>query len=81
MLDFIIVDTPASPVIGLKACLSPSRSDQVLPLSDVTSSPDTFKQKYADVFQGLGCFPGEHKFQLDKNLSPIVHPHAESHMP
>ena len=79
LLDFHIVDTPASPVLGLEACPSLHLIKLVLSLSDNQkvsgeTSPDAFKKEYADVFQGLGCFPGEHKFKLDKNISPVVHP-------
>ncbi|XP_062610112.1 uncharacterized protein LOC134271904 [Saccostrea cucullata] len=26
------------------------------------------------VYMGLGCLPGEHKIQLDKNVPPVIHP-------
>ena len=31
-------------------------------------------EQYLDLFQGLGCLPGEHTIKVDSNISPVVHP-------
>ena len=30
--------------------------------------------EYPDLFQGLGCLPGEHTIKLDPSVPPVVHP-------
>lgn len=30
-------------------------------------------QEYKDVFQGLGCLPGEQKIHVDETVAPLVH--------
>ena len=39
---------------------------------DVTSDP--VLSAFVDVFQGIGCLPGEYNIQLSKDVHPIVHP-------
>ena len=29
---------------------------------------------FADIFQGIGCLPGEYSISLDGNVKPVVHP-------
>ena len=31
-------------------------------------------EQYLDLFQGLGCLPGEHTIKVDSSISPVVHP-------
>ena len=31
-------------------------------------------EQYLDLFQGLGCLPGEHRIKVDSSISPVVHP-------
>ena len=31
-------------------------------------------EQYSDLFQGLGCLPGEHTIKVDSSISPVVHP-------
>ena len=37
-------------------------------------SIDSMLQEYADVFKGIGQFPGEHTFRLTDNVEPKVYP-------
>ena len=39
---------------------------------DVTKDP--VLSPFADVFQGIGCLPGEYNIQLNKDVIPVVHP-------
>lgn len=32
-----------------------------------------FMEEYKDVFEGLGCLPGEHKIHVDETVAPVVH--------
>ena len=34
---------------------------------------DGILAEYADVFTGLGCFPGEHHIVIDTNVTPVIH--------
>ena len=36
-------------------------------------TPDIL-QEYSDLFQGLGCLPGEHTIKIDPAVPPVVHP-------
>ena len=31
-------------------------------------------ENYKEVFQGLGCLPGEHKIEIDETIKPVVTP-------
>ena len=31
-------------------------------------------ENYKEVFEGLGCLPGEHKIEIDENIKPVVTP-------
>ncbi|KAL9963770.1 hypothetical protein ACROYT_G027310 [Oculina patagonica] len=39
---------------------------------DVTN--DSVLSPFVDVFQGIGCLPGEYNIQLSKDVHPVVHP-------
>ncbi len=30
-------------------------------------------EEYKDVFEGLGCLPGEHRISIDDTVAPVVH--------
>ena len=32
------------------------------------------KKEYSDVFEGIGCFPGEYHLEVDPSVRPVVHP-------
>ena len=35
---------------------------------------EKLKEEYKDVFEGLGCIPGEHEIHIDRTVTPVVHP-------
>jgi len=35
---------------------------------------DPVLSPFADVFQGIGCLPGEYNIELNKDVQPVVHP-------
>ena len=39
-----------------------------------TEDPNQLLHEYSDVFQGLGCLPGEYNIQLQDNSKPVIHP-------
>ncbi|KAK0141090.1 hypothetical protein N1851_021892 [Merluccius polli] len=72
-LDFYIVDTKAPPVLGLNACLD---LDLIKLVLSVTAEVDqkSILEKFSDVFQGIGLFPGECTIHLDPAATPVVCP-------
>ena len=39
-----------------------------------TDMDQSILDKYPDLFQGLGCLPGNHTIKLDPSVAPVVHP-------
>uniref|UniRef100_A0A674EBM2 Gypsy retrotransposon integrase-like protein 1 n=1 Tax=Salmo trutta TaxID=8032 RepID=A0A674EBM2_SALTR len=73
MLDFYVVDTRAPAVLGLKACLD---MDLIKLVLSVTAPVETGNvlEEFADVFTGIGLFPGECTIHLDPDATPVVYP-------
>lgn len=74
MLDFDIVHTNAPPVLGMRACLD---LDLVRLIHMVDVQPKTLTDptdEFADVFQGIGLFPGECTLHLKPDATPVVCP-------
>ena len=73
---YVISDLKCStPVLGLNACLRL----RLISLLCAINSPDGRESvkgidDYADVFQGLGKFPGTHSIQVDPSIPPVVNP-------
>ena len=59
------VDTPVNNVVA-----APKIESAVS--ENVTNDP--VLSPFADVFQGIGCLPGEYNIQLNKDVQPVVHP-------
>ena len=38
------------------------------------ADPPDILQEYSDLFQGLGCLPGEHAIKIDPAVPPVIHP-------
>lgn len=78
LLDFHIVDTSAPPVLAMKACRDLNLVKIVMAVSEDREKMDTECQsiieEYADVFQGIGEFPGECNFRVDPDITPVVCP-------
>ena len=72
MFKFYVVDTQAPPVLGLKACLDFGLIKLIL---SVSNTPEvSLIEEYADVFKGIGLFPGECTIHIDPSVTPVVHP-------
>ena len=39
-----------------------------------TEDPKQLLNEYKDVFEGLGCLPGDCNIQLQDNGKPVIHP-------
>ncbi len=37
-------------------------------------------EEYKDVFEGLGCLPGEHRIALMNSVAPVVHAAEKFHL-
>ena len=59
------VDTPVNNVVA-----APKIESAVS--ENVTKDP--VLSPFADVFQGIGCLPGEYSIELNKDVQPVVHP-------
>ncbi|RXN13855.1 Retrovirus-related Pol poly from transposon [Labeo rohita] len=73
-LDFFIVDTQSPPVLGLKACIDLDMIKLVLSVSSPERDAESIVDEFADVFTGIGLFPGECNIHLDPSATPVVHP-------
>ena len=41
---------------------------------DQKPASEKIMERYADVFQGLGCLDGDYHIKIDPAVSPVVHP-------
>ena len=79
-LEFYVLDTNAPAVLGLQSFLSLKLIELVLAInispSKAIEAPmaDSLFAEYADVFKGIGLFPGEYTIKLDENIQPVIHP-------
>lgn len=71
-LKFRVVDTPAPSVLWLQECLDFGLIKLIL---SVSGAPEvSIMDEFADVFKGIGLFPGECTIHIDPNAVPVVHP-------
>ena len=71
-VEFQVVDHKAQPVLGLQSCLELQLIKRMYTVN--TEDPNQLLHEYSDVFQGLGCLPGEYNIQLQDNSKPVIHP-------
>ena len=72
ILKVHVVDTHAPPVLGLKACIEFGLIKLILSVSSSSGIP--ILEEFADVFTGIGLFPGKCTIHIDPNTIPVVHP-------
>ncbi|KAI8493812.1 hypothetical protein Bbelb_281590 [Branchiostoma belcheri] len=70
-LEFQIVKTRQSPLLSAETCTMLG----LITLNTVNqvSTTEQIVEKYADVFEGLGCLPGEYHIEIDKDVKPVQH--------
>ena len=79
-VNFHVVEMEAPTVLGaqtLKALGLLARVhllQQQSPLKCPEGMAQKMYEQYSDLFQGLGCLPGEHTIKVDSSISPVVHP-------
>ncbi len=70
----LIVEKSVQPILGLSTC---EKLDLVRRVFVVTSqfkaNETSFMEEYKDVFEGLGCLPGEYRISIDDTVAPVVH--------
>lgn len=73
--DFQVVDIEHSVpnVLGIESCLKLNliHKGPTVPVNIIDQ--DLFIE-YQDLFEGIGCLPGEHKIVIDKSVPPVVNP-------
>ena len=75
-LEFFIVAHDAATILGLPSC---SHLDILRRVDAVIASPaavteSSLLDEYAEVFSGLGRFPGEYHIALSDDAVPVIHP-------
>ena len=72
--QLLIVDKKVQPILGLSACEKLNLVKRVFVVaSDPNNDQHALMTEYKDIFQGLGCLPGEHKIHMDETVTPVVH--------
>ena len=76
LLNFKIVQGSLQPLLSGETCTSMGLITVHI-ANSVDISPPTVPEdiiiKYKDVFEGLGCLPGEYHLEVDPNITPVKH--------
>lgn len=68
-IEFEITKEEVSTILGAEACL---KLGLVKRMYEVNKEHNILKD-YNDLFDGLGCLPGQHHIQIDHTVTPVVH--------
>lgn len=72
--QLLIVEKSVQPILGLSVCEKLDLVRRVFVVNSQTGTDhDSLMREYKDVFEGLGCLPGEHKISVDDTVTPVVH--------
>ena len=71
-VEFQVVDHKSQPVLGLQTCLDLQLIKRMYTVN--TEDPNHLLNEYKDVFEGLGCLPGDYNIQLQDDAKPVIHP-------
>lgn len=70
-VEFQVINQSATPLLGLTTCVCLGFIKRI---SEVKTWPSQdIQEKYADVFDGLGCFEGEQHIKIRADAQPIIH--------
>lgn len=73
-IEFVVVDVKSQmPLLGLAACIDLALIARIDMVSDI-KLPNGILEKYAIVFEGLGCFPTTYKIEVDDRITPKISP-------
>ena len=71
-IKFQVVDKKVQPVLGLKSSVRLGLIKRVGEVKKMLNQD--IQEKYADVFEGLGCIEGEQHIKIREDAQPVVHP-------
>ena len=74
---FVVVKDATTAILGVKACDRLGLVKRVYTISEGVKDPDSLENtigQNSDLFEGLGCLPGEHKITVDKSVTPMITP-------
>lgn len=82
VLEFKIADVSSSPILGHDTCkelnlIKRIYNNYALSLDKSGSRIKEFR----DVFEGIGCLPGEYEIRVDKQIKPVVYTPRKVPMP
>lgn len=69
---FIVVDVDSPPVLGKTSCEEMNLVKRILAISK-QNIQSCILDEYLEVFEGMGCLPGEYRIQLSNDARPVVH--------
>ena len=74
-LNFKVIAGSQKPLLSGETCnnLGLITINEVHQVSTPDSNGDTLIREYRDVFEGLGCLPGEYQIEIDSKVSPVQH--------
>ena len=79
-VKFHVIEIEAPSVLSAQTCKEMGLLARIHSLQqhNIPERPTDLDQsilvEYSDLFQGLGCLPGEHTIKLDPSVPPVVHP-------
>ena len=79
-VKFHVIEIEAPSVLSAQTCKEMGLLARIHSLQqhNIPECPTDLDQsilvEYSDLFQGLGCLPGEHTIKLDPSVPPVVHP-------
>lgn len=71
LLNFVVVDVNSPPILGRKSCEELNVVKRIMSVQ--ASSNNEIFIGFQDVFEGIGCLPGDYKIQLKEGARPVVH--------
>jgi len=74
-LNFKVITGSQKPLLSGEACnkLGLITINAVRQATALDSNGEALIQDYSDVFDGLGCLPGEYHIEVDPSVSPVQH--------
>ena len=79
-VKFHVIEIEAPSVLSAQTCKEMGLLARIHSLQQhniaerLTDLDQSILAEYPDLFQGLGCLPGEHTIKLDPSVPPVVHP-------
>lgn len=75
VMSFVVVPKDVQALLGCQACERLNLVKRVFVIEQTKDSVyEDIMKDYSDLFQGLGCLPGEHTIRVDKTVPPVIHP-------